>query len=163
MFQPFLKTGDIREDRSSLLSAMKALADPDSTALLANAASLLNWYLDDINWVGFYLWNEEDGELVLGPFQGLPACIRIRSGRGVCGVAAERGEVQLVEDVNAFSGHIACDSASRSELVVPIFRDEVLFGLLDIDSPSPGRFGEAEAEVMVDFCRNLIALGKPGS
>jgi GAF domain-containing protein len=96
----------------------------------------------DINWAGFYFL--KGGELVLGPFQGKPACVRIPLGRGVCGTAAERRETMVVADVHAFPGHIACDGASAAEIVVPLLRDGVLLGVLDIDSPTPGRFGAPE-------------------
>lgn len=156
MFQPFIKSGNIKTDLPLLIEAQVALSDPDSIATLANTTSLLNWYLDDINWVGFYLWNSVDDELVLGPFQGLPACIRIKSGRGVCGKAAETMEIQRVDDVNLFPGHIACDTASRSELVIPLLHDGVFFGVLDVDSPIPGRFSAAEGEVLNQYCRELM-------
>ncbi len=157
MFHPFDKTGDISVDIDFLVPALDALSDPDSIATLANASSLLNWYLDDINWVGFYLWNDVDKELVLGPFHGLPACIRIAAGRGVCGKAYATGETQLVADVLEFPGHIACDASSRSELVVPLKQpDGSLAGVLDIDSPNPGRFSAAEAAAMEKFCRSLM-------
>jgi GAF domain-containing protein len=110
---------------------------------MANAAALVWESLPDLNWAGFY--RNLDGELVLGPFQGRPACIRIPFGKGVCGTAAATRKVQRVEDVNAFPGHIACDSASASELVVPIVRDGELIAVLDLDSPSKGRF-DAEDE-----------------
>ena len=123
-----------------LASALEGLVsgEPDAVANMANAAALIWETLPDLNWVGFY--RNLDGELVLGPFQGRPACIRIQFGTGVCGVAAETRQVQRVEDVNAFPGHIACDSASNSELVVPIIRDGELLGVLDIDSPRHARF-----------------------
>jgi L-methionine (R)-S-oxide reductase len=95
-----------------------------------------------LNWAGFYLLQE--GELVLGPFQGKVACVRIALGRGVCGTAAERRETVIVADVNAFPGHIACDAASRSEIVVPLIKDGRLLGVLDIDSPQPGRFDQED-------------------
>jgi len=110
---------------------------------MANAAALIWESLPDLNWAGFY--RNLSGELVLGPFQGRPACIRIPFGKGVCGTAAATRRVQRVEDVNAFPGHIACDSASASELVVPIVRDGELIAVLDLDSPSKGRF-DAEDE-----------------
>ena len=112
--------------------------ETDAIANMANATGLIWETLPDINWVGFY--RNIDDELVLGPFQGRPACIRIPFGTGVCGVAAKTREVQLVEDVHAFPGHIACDSASNSEIVVPLIRDGQLLGVLDIDSPKHGRF-----------------------
>lgn len=116
--------------------------EPDAVANMANAAALIWETLPDLNWAGFY--RNIDGELVLGPFQGRPACIRIAFGSGVCGTAAESRKVQRVEDVNAFEGHIACDSASASELVVPIVRDGELIAVLDLDSPSVARFSEED-------------------
>ncbi|MBQ1516252.1 MAG: GAF domain-containing protein, partial [Lachnospiraceae bacterium] len=109
--------------------------------------------LEDINWAGFYLVRGE--RLVLGPFQGKVACVHIRRGAGVCGTAWERDETQLVPDVHAFPGHIACDSASNSEIVVPIHRDGEVCGVLDIDSPSFGRFSEADREGLEEFVRVL--------
>jgi L-methionine (R)-S-oxide reductase len=110
----------------------------DFIANAANTASLLYHTLPDLNWAGFYLFKE--GELVLGPFQGNPACVRIKIGKGVCGTAAERRETLVVENVDEFPGHIACDSASRSEIVVPIVKGEALVGVLDLDSPHLARF-----------------------
>ena len=129
---------------SDLASALEGLVagDPDGIANMANAAALLWESLPDINWVGFY--RNVGGELVLGPFQGRPACIRIPFGQGVCGAAAATRETQLVEDVHAFPGHIACDSASNSEIVVPIVRDGELLAVLDIDSPAHARFDAAD-------------------
>ena len=112
----------------------------DFVANMANMAALLFHQLPDLNWAGFYLM--KGGELVLGPFQGKPACIRIPLGRGVCGTAAATRETQLVPDVHAFPGHIACDADSRSEIVVPLIRDGMIIGVLDLDSPKPGRFDE---------------------
>ena len=112
----------------------------DFVANMANMAALLFHQLTDLNWAGFYLMRE--GELVLGPFQGKPACIRIPLGRGVCGTAAATRETQLVPDVHAFPGHIACDADSRSEIVVPLIKDGVIIGVLDLDGPKPGRFDE---------------------
>ena len=129
-----------------LASALEGLVagEPDAIANMANASSVIFETLPDVNWVGFY--RNVAGELVLGPFQGRAACIRIPFGQGVCGTAAATREVQLVEDVHAFTGHIACDSASNSEIVVPLIRDGELLGVLDIDSPSTARFdGEDEA------------------
>jgi len=127
-----------------LASALEGLVagEPDGVANMANAAALIWETLPDLNWAGFY--RNVGGELVLGPFQGRPACIRIAFGSGVCGVAAQTLEVQRVEDVNAFPGHIACDSASASELVVPIVRDGELIAVLDLDSPRTGRFTEED-------------------
>ena len=119
----------------------------DSIANAANTAALIFNLLPDLNWAGFYFLR--DGELVLGPFQGLPACIRIAIGRGVCGAAAATRTTQLVADVHEFPGHIACDAASRSELVVPLVRDGELLGVLDLDSPLPGRF-DAEDQAGIE-------------
>jgi len=127
-----------------LAQALEALIgnETDAVANMANAAGLIWESLPDLNWAGFY--RNVGGELVLGPFQGRPACIRIAFGTGVCGVAAETRQVQRVADVNAFPGHIACDSASRSEIVLPLVRDGELLGVLDIDSPRPARFDEED-------------------
>jgi GAF domain-containing protein len=129
--------GTMYRDLASALQGLVA-GEPDPIANMANASALIFETLPDVNWVGFY--RNFGDELVLGPFQGRPACIRIRIGEGVCGVAAQSRQVQRVEDVNAFDGHIACDSASASEIVVPLIRDGELIGVLDIDSPSRGRF-----------------------
>jgi len=127
-----------------LLSALEGLTtgEPDPIANMANAAALIWESLPNLNWAGFY--RNVDGELVLGPFQGRPACIRIPFGTGVCGAAAETLQVQRVDDVNAFPGHITCDAASASELVVPIVRDGRLIAVLDLDSPTPARFTEED-------------------
>ena len=117
----------------------------DLIANAANMSSLLYWSLPDLNWVGFYLVEPRSGELLLGPFQGKPACVRIAVGRGVCGTAAARRETVVVPDVHAFPGHIACDSASNSEVVVPVVRDGRLLGVLDLDSPLLARFDEVDA------------------
>ena len=117
--------------------------EPDGVANMANVAALLGEWMDDCNWTGFYRMVE--GELVLGPFAGRPACIRIPVGVGVCGAAA-RGETQLVEDVHAFPGHIACDARSRSELVVPVMRDGAVVAVIDLDSPSLARFDGADRD-----------------
>jgi GAF domain-containing protein len=116
--------------------------ETDAIANMDNAAAAIFETLPDVNWVGFY--RNVDGELVLGPFQGRPACIRIKFGDGVCGAAAASRQVQRVEDVHAFAGHIACDSASNSEIVLPLVRDGELLGVLDIDSPNFGRFTEED-------------------
>lgn len=137
-------TADKPQLYADLHAALDALTagEPDPIANMANAAALLWEYLPDINWAGFY--RLVDGELVLGPFQGKAACIRIPIGQGVCGTAAETRETQLVADVDAFPGHIACDAASRSEIVVPLTAGDRLLGVLDIDSPATGRFDEAD-------------------
>jgi L-methionine (R)-S-oxide reductase len=127
-----------------LASAVEGLVagEPDAVANMANAAAVIWETLPDVNWVGFY--RNVGGELVLGPFQGRPACIRIKFGEGVCGTAAQSRQVQRIEDVHAFPGHIACDSASNSEIVVPLLRDGELLGVLDIDSPKAARFTEED-------------------
>lgn len=139
-----------------MLSAADALTagEPDPVANMANLAALLWQFLPDLNWAGFY--RMVDGELVLGPFQGKPACIRIPVGRGVCGAAAASRETQLVADVHAFPGHIACDAASASELVVPVIHDGALVGVIDLDSPRPARF-DAEDAAGIERLATLIA------
>ena len=145
MYQFDIAAGSKPDLYRELLSALDALTagERDAIANMANAAALLWEYLPDLNWAGFYRLVE--GELVLGPFQGKAACIRIPLGRGVCGTAAAERVTQLVADVHAFPGHIACDAASRSELVVPIMRGETLLGVLDLDSPKPARFDREDA------------------
>jgi L-methionine (R)-S-oxide reductase len=138
---------DLAESLEGLLSG-----EADPIANLANASALIMDGLDELNWAGFYLMRA--GELVLGPFQGKPACVRIAVGKGVCGTAVERAVSILVEDVHAFPGHIACDAASRSELVVPLIQDGKVFGVLDLDSPRPGRF-DAEDQA---GCEALVAV-----
>lgn len=120
-------------------------------ANLANLSALIFDQMPDLNWAGFYL--TEDGQLVLGPFQGKPACIRIPFGKGVCGTAAREKKTQLVPDVHKFPGHIACDSASNSEIVVPILKDGEVLGVLDIDSPLFGRFTEADRAELEKIAR----------
>ncbi|MDQ1310492.1 MAG: L-methionine (R)-S-oxide reductase, partial [Pseudomonadota bacterium] len=124
---------------AELETSLRALleGEHDLLANAANLAALLFWSLPQLNWAGFYLVEPGRGELLLGPFQGKPACVRIPIGRGVCGTAAARRETVVVPDVHAFPGHIACDSASNSEIVVPIVRDGELLGVLDLDSPVP--------------------------
>ncbi len=134
------------EAYAQLHSAADALtrAEPDSVANMANVAALLWQFLPDLNWAGFY--RMLGGELVLGPFCGKPACIRIPLGQGVCGTAAASGASQLVDDVHAFPGHIACDAASRSELVVPVLREGAVVAVIDLDSPLAARFDKVDAE-----------------
>lgn len=129
----------------------------DHIAILANATALLHQFLKNINWVGFYLWKHE--ELVLGPFQGLPACIRIAYGKGVCGTAVKERKTQRVADVEQFPGHIVCDVASKSEIVIPIFINEKIYGVLDIDSPIKNRFDETDQtylEKLVNILEDLL-------
>ena len=145
----------------SLLKQTESLiaGESNSIANMANISALLFTSLEDVNWAGFYLMDSPT-ELVLGPFQGNPACIRIPVGKGVCGTAAQTAKTQLVEDVHAFAGHIACDAASNSEVVVPIMKDGQLFAVLDIDSPSIGRFDNDDQqglEALVNaFEANLV-------
>ena len=129
---------------------------PYEIANLANASALLWQELPELNWAGFYIMRE--GALVLGPFQGRPACIRIAVGRGVCGTAVAQDRVQRIEDVHRFPGHIACDSASNSEIVLPIHRDGGIWGVLDIDSPIPGRFDEKDQAGLEKFVGILESM-----
>jgi GAF domain-containing protein len=126
----------------------------DLIANAANTAALLYDALPGLNWAGFYLY--KSGELVLGPFQGKPACVRIALGKGVCGTAAERRSTVVVEDVHAFPGHIACDSASNSEIVVPLLRDGELLGVLDLDSPTHARFGASDQKGLEEIARIFV-------
>ncbi|AQM41669.1 GAF domain-containing protein [Staphylococcus cohnii] len=121
-------------------------------AILSNVSALLNDSLDQINWVGFYL--VEDNELILGPFQGHPACVHIAIGKGVCGTAVAKDESQLVADVNAFPGHIACDANSKSEIVIPIHKDSNVIGVLDIDAPITNRFNNEDKQGL----ENIVAI-----
>lgn len=146
-----------------LCAAADALTsgEPDGVANMANVAALLGEFLPDLNWAGFYRMGEgaKGSELVLGPFVGRPACIRIALGEGVCGTAAQSGETQLVEDVHAFPGHIACDAASQSELVVPVKRDGAVIAVIDLDSPLPARFTADDArgiEALADLLATRI-------
>ena len=140
MFSTSTLTGSKPEQYAQLLDQARALmhGEGDRIANAANLSALLFNALPDLNWAGFYFFDGR--ELVVGPFQGLPACVRIPLDKGVCGAAARTGATQRVEDVEAFPGHIACDSASRSELVVPLHRGDALVGVLDLDSPRVGRF-----------------------
>ena len=142
-------------DYKTMLAQLDALVRdvPHPVADYANASALLFETLEDINWAGFYFLEGET--LVLGPFQGKTACIEIPMGRGVCGTAAARNETELVYDVHQFPGHIACDSASNSEIVVPLRRDGAVYGVLDIDSPRIGRFTQADREGLEAIARLL--------
>lgn len=150
-----------------LVQAAEALTagEPDPIANMANVAALVWESLPDLNWAGFY--RNLDGELVLGPFIGRPACIRIPFGKGVCGTAAERLEPICVEDVHAFEGHIACDSQSAAELVVPIVSDGILIAVLDLDSPTRARFDVEDVAGCVELARMLggrlgVVAKRPG-
>ncbi|MBD8004216.1 GAF domain-containing protein [Bacillus norwichensis] len=151
MFQVKTYSGNKQEAYQLLLKQLKALLDgeTDEIALLSNASALLNQFLDEVNWVGFYVWKDE--ELVLGPFQGLPACTRITYGKGVCGTAVKEQTTQRIADVHQFPGHIACDAASNSEIVVPIFANGNIYGVLDIDSPITDRFDEIDQKYLEEF------------
>lgn len=131
----------------------------DPIANAANMAALIFNTVPRLNWAGFYFLRGDT--LVLGPFQGRPACVRIALGKGVCGAAAESRKTQRVEDVNAFPGHIACDSASRSELVVPLMRDAMVFGVLDLDSPEPARFEAVDQAGMERLAAIYVAASDP--
>lgn len=128
--------------------------EKDWLANLCNASALMWLMLDDINWAGFYLYKND--ELVLGPFQGKPACTHIEIGKGVCGTAAKTNKTQLVKNVHEFPGHIACDSASNSEIVVPIIKHDILIGVLDIDSPILNRFDEIDQKYIEKFVSILV-------
>ncbi|MBC1585308.1 GAF domain-containing protein [Listeria seeligeri] len=150
-------TGTKEENYALALKQVQAMiaGEPNVIANLSNVSSILNQALTNINWVGFYLFEKETNQLVLGPFQGLPACIRIPLGKGVCGSAAANQKTYLVEDVHQFPGHIACDAASNSEIVLPIVKNEQLIGVLDIDSPSTSRFDEVD-QLWLEKIRDAI-------
>ncbi|WP_404352108.1 GAF domain-containing protein [Sutcliffiella horikoshii] len=160
MFQVENYKGTREENYELVLKQLQALIadEPNFIANLSNASALLNVFLTEVNWVGFYLTDETKQDmLVLGPFQGLPACVRIPFGRGVCGTAASSMETQLVADVHAFPGHIACDAASQSEIVVPMVVDGKVIGVLDIDSPIKDRFDELDKVYLEKFVSILLA------
>lgn len=142
---------DYKELNSQLYGLINGV--PHLIANLANASALLFDTLEDLNWAGFYLM--ENGQLVLGPFQGKPACIEIAVGKGVCGTAVERNETVLVKNVHEFPGHIACDSASNSEIVIPIHKNGEIFGVLDIDSPTLSRFTDEDKTGLEEFVKIL--------
>jgi L-methionine (R)-S-oxide reductase len=144
---------------AELARSLQALLAGESNlvAAAANMSSLLYWSLPDLNWAGFYLMDETSGDLLVGPFQGKPACVRIPLGQGVCGTAAARRRTVLVEDVHAFPGHIACDSASNSEIVVPVLSGDRLIGVLDLDSPRRGRFDEDDARGLERLVEIFVA------
>ncbi|MGM7702347.1 GAF domain-containing protein [Pseudalkalibacillus sp. Hm43] len=155
MFDVEIYTGNREENYQMVIKQLKALLEGEKNLIanLSNASALLNQFLKEVNWVGFYLM--DDGELVLGPFQGLPACVRIPVGKGVCGTAVQEKKTMLVEDVHQFPGHIACDAASRSEIVVPIVKDGTVIGVLDIDSPVTSRFDEVDQKYLEQFVEEL--------
>lgn len=137
----------------NLLLQGQLSSEKDDLANLSNASGIIMACIDRLNWAGFYILRGE--ELVLGPFQGLPACNRIEIGKGVCGTAVKTKEIQLVPDVHIFPGHIACDSASNSELVIPIIKDGIVYGVLDLDSPEKERFTELEKKYFIKFVEML--------
>ncbi|WP_353854929.1 GAF domain-containing protein [Bacillus sp. Bos-x628] len=155
MFHVEKQSGDQLKDYQMLVKQVEAITagEPDLIANLANAASLLYHSLSDVNWAGFYL--AKNGELVLGPFHGLPACVRIPSGKGVCGTAFATGDVQRIADVHSFPGHIACDAASQSEIVIPLKVNDEIIGVLDIDSPVKDRFDEIDETYLIQFTEVL--------
>lgn len=158
MFQATTYSGNRVDDYTLLLKQLHALSEDekDEIAILSNASALLNQFLPKVNWVGFYVWKED--QLVLGPFQGLPACIRIPYGKGVCGTAIKERKTQRVADVMEFPGHIACDSASQSEIVIPIIINDNIHGVLDIDSPVTNRFDEVDQTYLEKFVNVLEDL-----
>ncbi|MFJ8413458.1 GAF domain-containing protein [Bacillus paramycoides] len=156
MFTKESYAGSREQQYETVIKQLDALltGEPNVVANLSNASALLNQFLDRVNWVGFYV--TEGNQLVLGPFQGMPACVRIPFGRGVCGAAAETKTTQLVADVHQFPGHIACDSASNSEIVVPIIKEGTVIGVLDIDSPEKNRFDEVDQHYLEKFVETLL-------
>ena len=158
MFNVESYRGTREENYTLVKKQLAALLEGESNAIanLSNASALLNQFLDRINWVGFYLM--ENDELVLGPFQGLPACVRIPIGKGVCGTSAKLMETIRVEDVHLFPGHIACDAASQSEIVIPLIKSGQLIGVLDIDSPEKNRFDELDQKELEEFTKILVSF-----
>ena len=154
------ETASKAEMYSNLAAQLRSLleGERDFIANAANVASLLYHALPDLNWAGFYLLKE--GELVLGPFQGKPACVRIAMGKGVCGTAAQHRQTILVDNVHEFPGHIACDSESNSEIVVPLIKDQQLIGVLDLDSPSFARFDDADARGLNELAEIFVSSTK---
>ncbi|MDQ0882734.1 GAF domain-containing protein [Peribacillus sp. V2I11] len=155
MFNVEMYQGKKEKNYELVQKQLLALIEDETNRIanLGNAAALLNQFLDEINWVGFYLY--EEGQLILGPFQGLPACVRIPMGKGVCGTSAATEKTLRIEDVHQFPGHIACDAASRSEIVIPLMKDGKLYGVLDIDSPVTDRFDEMDQQGLEKFAEIL--------
>jgi GAF domain-containing protein len=148
---------------AELEQGLRALlaGEPDLVACAANTSSLLYWSLPDLNWVGFYLVDARSGDLLVGPFQGKPACVRIPLGQGVCGTAARDRRTVVVANVHEFPGHIACDSASNSEIVVPVVAGDRLVGVLDVDSPNLARFDDEDARGLERLVRVFVAATSP--
>jgi L-methionine (R)-S-oxide reductase len=157
LFHVAAYNGTREENYELVIRQLRSLIEGETNfiANLANAAALLNHFLQEINWVGFYL--TEGDELVLGPFQGLPACVRIPFGKGVCGTAAKNKKTIIVPDVHLFPGHIACDAASQSEIVIPMMKDGSVIGVLDIDSPFKNRFDEIDQQYLEKFVEVMIS------
>lgn len=155
MFNVEMFQGKKEKNYELVQKQLLALIEDETNRIanLSNAAALLNQFLDEINWVGFYLYEED--QLILGPFQGLPACVRIPMGKGVCGTSAATEKTLRIEDVHQFPGHIACDAASRSEIVIPLMKDGKLLGVLDIDSPITDRFDEMDQQGLEKFAEIL--------
>jgi len=158
MFQKVAYNQTREENYELLLRQLEALLDGEHNRIanLANASALLMQFMEDVNWVGFYLL--EEGELVLGPFQGMPACVRIPLGKGVCGAAAVKKATVRVDDVHQFPGHIACDAASRSEIVIPMMTQGEVVGVLDVDSPMHERFDERDQIYLEQFVDVIMKL-----
>ncbi|WP_191560601.1 GAF domain-containing protein [Metabacillus idriensis] len=156
MFHVEKYSGKQEDNYKMLIKQLRALleGENDQIANLSNASALLNQFLQETNWVGFYLYKED--QLILGPFQGLPACVRIPMGKGVCGTAALNQRTERIADVHSFPGHIACDAASQSEIVIPIVKEGRLIGVLDIDSPIQNRFNEMDQEYLEKFVQALV-------
>lgn len=156
MFSQINYEGSVSVQYNTLAKQLDALltGEKDRIANLSNASALLNQFLTNINWVGFYMM--QDDELVLGPFQGLPACVRIPVGRGVCGTAVAQKETLVIKDVHAFPGHIACDAASQSEIVIPLILNDTIIGVLDIDSPIKNRFTPEDKIGLEQFVQTLL-------
>lgn len=156
MFTQTDYSGSSLEQYTMLSKQLDALLEGENNSIanLSNASALLNQFLERTNWVGFYLM--ENGELVLGPFQGIPACVRIPVGKGVCGTAVSDKKTMRIEDVQAFPGHIACDAASRSEIVIPLMKEDQVIGVLDIDSPELNRFTEEDQQGLELFTEVLM-------
>ncbi|KOR80021.1 histidine kinase [Bacillus sp. FJAT-21352] len=155
MFNVEMYQGKKEKNYELVQKQLLALIEDETNRIanLSNAAALLNQFLNEINWVGFYLYEED--QLILGPFQGLPACVRIPMGKGVCGTSAATEKTLRIEDVHQFPGHIACDAASRSEIVIPLMKDGKLLGVLDIDSPITDRFDEMDQQGLEKFAEIL--------
>ena len=157
MFNPVKYEGNLGEQYSSLIKDLYLLCcnEDNMIANLANASALLNFFLEKINWVGFYLLDEKTNTLVLGPFQGLPVCVRIQNGEGVCGTSVNLKKTLNIDNVHNFEGHIACDVKSNSEIVIPIFKNNRIIGVLDIDSPIFNRFSKEEETYLEAFVKQL--------